>query len=702
MDDKETFPLFGRLITSELGLALPLIAYLKRRSVSHLGIVHWNDDYGNAYVRSLLQTATEVYPEMNIVSVDIPSHGASKTQRDYENAINTLAKTNFRWFFFLGDQADYESLMPYAVEKGIAGTGAHVWLINSASLVPYFEGLVLEKGSALADATRGVGLFAAQNGRPGMQVFDEFVEKWQKLGNERDIGFLNERLPRYTDLPDDNSPIFTPTVFQLDPSILASTIFDETVMLGLSACKAASEHGDEVYVDGSVMFQKIIETSFQGATGNVTLDARTGSRSPETAVFKIINVVEDEINETHVTFRVQDNGVFIDGQWMDANLYVYNDGTTNVPVDLPFVEKEENFIGRGLRGTGLVMAAFVVCASLFFGSWTIVERDVRVVRASQPIFLLILCVGTLLMGSAIAPLSLDDGIASKEACDTACMAVPWLGSLGFCLVFAALFSKTWRIHRIFSHPDMRRITLSASDVIAPLFVLTAAHLIVLGVWTKVSPLRWTREETAWDAFGRTIESKGHCTSDDHFPFILVVLVLDVGALLLASFESYQARHIATEFSESEYIGKSILCMLLVSSVGVPTMIIVSDDPRARYFATTSIIFVLCSAVLLFIFIPKVSVWLADERFDLNHAIGRSRAGSRIDGGRSTEDDDLTVQTGVLILRSPSYFANSETERLKSRIEELEQEVGTLRESQMANEQSPLTEIEEDATTEECK
>ena len=46
-------------------------------------------------------------------------------------------------------------------------------------------------------------------------------------------------------------------------------------------------------------------------------------------------------------------------------------------------------------------------------------------------------------------------------------------------------------------------------------------------------------------------------------------------------------------------------MLLVSFVGVPTMIIVSDEPKAKYFVLTSIIFVLCTAVLLFIFIPKV-------------------------------------------------------------------------------------------------
>jgi len=79
-------------------------------------------------------------------------------------------------------------------------------------------------------------------------------------------------------------------------------------------------------------------------------------------------------------------------------------------------------------------------------------------------------------------------------------------------------------------------------------------------------------------------------------------------VIFASYHSYRARGIATEFAESDFIGKAIACMLLVSFVGVPTMIIVSDEPRARYFVMTSIIFVLCTAILLFIFIPKA--WAA--------------------------------------------------------------------------------------------
>jgi len=43
LDDRTAYPLFGRLITSEKGLAAPYVLYLQSQQVRHLGVVHWND-----------------------------------------------------------------------------------------------------------------------------------------------------------------------------------------------------------------------------------------------------------------------------------------------------------------------------------------------------------------------------------------------------------------------------------------------------------------------------------------------------------------------------------------------------------------------------------------------------------------------------------------------------------------------------------
>ena len=100
LDNKQQFPYFGRLYPSDAGVALPFLLYLKEKNVRHLGVVHWNDDYGNTYARALVQIATEVYPELAIVSIDVPRAGA---RSEFEQAIETLEKTSFRWFFRISE-----------------------------------------------------------------------------------------------------------------------------------------------------------------------------------------------------------------------------------------------------------------------------------------------------------------------------------------------------------------------------------------------------------------------------------------------------------------------------------------------------------------------------------------------------------------------------------------------------------------------
>ena len=208
------------------------------------------------------------------------------------------------------------------------------------------------------------------------------------------------------------------------------------------------------------------------------------------------------------------------------------------------------------------------------------------------------------MGSAIIPLSIDDEVASEEGCDVACMSTPYLISIGFSLIFSALFAKLLRVHKLFNNKSMRRIKVDAKDVMKPLVALLFLNIIILALWTGLSPLVWVREVTAVDDLGNPTESLGMCKSDGALPYAIVLVVVDLGAMVIALYQAYLCRSISLEFAESSYIASAIGCILLVSFVGIPVMIIASDQPQARFFVTTSIVFVICTSLLLFIFVPK--------------------------------------------------------------------------------------------------
>eukprot|EP00957_Ditylum_brightwellii_P176399 13432839-Ditylum_brightwellii.AAC.1 len=91
--------------------------------------------------------------------------------------------------------------------------------------------------------------------------------------------------------------------------------------------------------------------------------------------------------------------------------------------------------------------AIALGLSIFFTGWTVFYRNLRIVRASQPFFLVMICTGAAIMSAAIIPFGMDDKNSSVEACSRGCMAAPCLVCTGFAIAFAAVFSKLWRINK---------------------------------------------------------------------------------------------------------------------------------------------------------------------------------------------------------------------------------------------------------------
>jgi hypothetical protein len=95
------------------------------------------------------------------------------------------------------------------------------------------------------------------------------------------------------------------------------------------------------------------------------------------------------------------------------------------PLELPPLVVNMNYIGN-LAILGYILFGIIVICSLSFAAWTFHYKDTRVVRASQPMFLGMICCGTLIMSSAIIPLTVDDEKFSERGTDIACMSVPYL------------------------------------------------------------------------------------------------------------------------------------------------------------------------------------------------------------------------------------------------------------------------------------
>jgi gamma-aminobutyric acid type B receptor len=156
--------------------------------------------------------------------------------------------------------------------------------------------------------------------------------------------------------------------------------------------------------------------------------------------------------------------------------------------------------------------------------------------------------------------------------------IQWLVSLGLSLIFSALFSKLWRINQVFAAAaSMKRVVVTAKDVLQPFAILMTLNFVVLLSWTLVDPMVFERVYTD------ELTSYGRCTSQGNQwkGFIATLAILNFIALVLVNVQAYHARSINDELSESKYIGLATLSMFQIFLVGIPLLVLVYNDPSGK-------------------------------------------------------------------------------------------------------------------------
>lgn len=123
--------------------------------------------------------------------------------------------------------------------------------------------------------------------------------------------------------------------------------------------------------------------------------------------------------------------------------------------------------------------------------------------------------------------------------------------------------------------------------------------------TIFSPEVYTRTNLTYDPFGRVDSSYGHCSYVEDRWYLFSLAILNVGILMLSAYQAYAARHLSTEFSESKYLLKALLIIILTIFMGLPVVALTYETPSAVTFIISAIITMVCMTVLLCIFLPKV-------------------------------------------------------------------------------------------------
>ena len=241
------------------------------------------------------------------------------------------------------------------------------------------------------------------------------------------------------------------TVTTISP--LPGLAFDSIMALGIAACQIRKP-----FFNGDELFDAFLQVQFEGASGPVALNPETGSRSYDTTAFAIINIVATDPDEDGMIGFTSD----VVAQYYQAPgadsvawhrpesgaQYNFSGFTLVPPAPLPELEAERDEVSTAAHATVSLVAGLVMLASFGFAVWTWTFRSSHVVRASQPEFLVVICLGSFLMAASAVVIGTESPRFSESLADVSCMLSVWLFCVGFGLAFSALFAKTWRINKV--------------------------------------------------------------------------------------------------------------------------------------------------------------------------------------------------------------------------------------------------------------
>jgi hypothetical protein len=458
LDDPAEYPFFTRTHPSDASMAKLSVDYLSTQlDIHNVAIFYVDNDYGNSYHLNLLDYAAEYN-----MTAHAESYRDGASDRELEMALQRLANTGYRYILGVFFAQDFERIMTIAQNHGIIGPG-YFWMFNGALASQFINGkTTLNKTLPIASAPYGHAILTDEGGLPFLdEHHDRFLAEWNAIGNNAEfLQYFHSKIPTNEFVDLERSPSF----FQDSaPSHIAAFSYDAVASLALSACQSyrdhkAGNHTDTAIFSGFTHHLNMVNNNiqFKGASGDVIIASHSFSREAESTLHVVSNILQVNATNETVAYQGFPFSVFdtMERRWMDYSQsavkeFVYSDNSTVPPAQLPPVQVDYHHISSPVRAICLSLAGLaMLTACTFWFYFGYLHSDHRVVRASQPVFLGMICFGCILLASTIIPLSFDDSNASGIGTDAACIFRYWLCPIGFCIIFSALFSKLWRVNRV--------------------------------------------------------------------------------------------------------------------------------------------------------------------------------------------------------------------------------------------------------------
>ncbi|XP_050310486.1 gamma-aminobutyric acid type B receptor subunit 2 isoform X2 [Anthonomus grandis grandis] len=340
-------------------------------------------------------------------------------------------------------------------------------------------------------------------------------------------------------------------------------------------------------------------TSFEGVTGPVRF--YDNERKASILLKQFQNGQEVKVGEYSAAIQHLDLTLGVPLKW--TGKYPPKDRTVLI-IEHTRVNKTVYAILASLAIIGIFIAAF-------FLAFNIKYRNQRYIKMSSPQLNNLIIIGCMITYTSIIFLGLDSGLSSIEAFPYICTARAWTLMAGFSLAFGSMFSKTWRVHSIFTDVKLNKKVIKDYQLFMVVGVLLCVDVVIMTTWQIADP--FYRETKRGEPYPHPsnedeiiIPENEYCTSNKMTIFISSIYVYKGLLMIFGAFLAWETRHVSIPaLNDSRYVGFSVYNVVIMCILGAAVALALVDHQDEMFLLISSFIMFCTTITLCLVFVPKM-------------------------------------------------------------------------------------------------
>jgi len=280
--------------------------------------------------------------------------------------------------------------------------------------------------------------------------------------------------------------------------------------------------------------------------------------------------------------------------------------------------------------------------------WVLIYQNNRVIRAAQPVFVVLTLIGTIIMYCSVFFWTLHTD-------DIHCNLARWFIAVGFGLTYGALFARIYRIGQIFLVKTLEVFKVTNMMIIPIVAAIVGVEVLLLSLWTAISTGRAELREE--QPFILSDDYYGCSNTTKDTIFFVILMIFNAGVLLYGLYWVYRIWRLkAVLYNESKSIGFAVYTLTFFVVIIIIIQVFGSDNREIAFILRS-----LC--IILGPFISVMALLLPRMRYMIKSQSEISHT--------NTSDGNSRVLKTVRSSRAVNGEVNNDMERMKKRIDQLE-------------------------------